>query len=138
MDVTGIKRIQNKNLYERYYFSKLRITNKLEKLKSEGKNIDPNIDEVLGFHGTRNTDPSIIYNSQEGIDRRFTTTGFFGIGSYFAVEAWYSWSPYYVYCTNGEYKVLLCRICPGIMAGKKELDSKTKSILNINPNTGWR
>ena len=88
--ITSIKRIQNKNLYERYYFSKLRITNKLEKLKSAGKNINPYKYEVLGFHGTRTADPSLIYNSYEGIDRRFTTTGYYGMGTYFAVQASYS------------------------------------------------
>ena len=39
----------------------------------------------LLFHGTSNTDPSVIYDSEEGFDFRFAKEqGMFGTGIYFA------------------------------------------------------
>ena len=36
------------------------------------------------FHGTMTTEPSIVYNSEDGLDFRFSRAGLFGQGVYFA------------------------------------------------------
>ena len=139
IEMVHIKRIQNFDLYERYYFAKQRIIKKLNKLEEDGKDITPFLYEVFGFHGTNKTPPEIIYTSKEGIDRRYTSTGVYGYGAYFAVTSGYScYSRYLHQNDKGEYKLLLWRVCPGIMADKDYLDESTESILGINPNTGAR
>ena len=36
------------------------------------------------FHGTRNTDPKLIFGSEDGLDIRFSNSGAYGNGVYFA------------------------------------------------------
>ncbi|TNV80547.1 hypothetical protein FGO68_gene7363 [Halteria grandinella] len=42
------------------------------------------------FHGTLNTDPQLIYNSEDGLDLRFARDGLMGRGIYFAEDSAYS------------------------------------------------
>jgi len=44
----------------------------------------------LLFHGTRETNPEIIYKGEEGFDFRFSKEGMFGKGIYFAEDPAYS------------------------------------------------
>jgi hypothetical protein len=48
----------------------------------------------LLWHGTRDTDPKIIYEGQEAFDAKYSREGMWGIGLYFAVNSSYSlnWS----------------------------------------------
>jgi hypothetical protein len=45
---------------------------------------------ILLWHGTRENKPSLIYDSQEGFDKRFSSKGMWGEAIYFAVNASYS------------------------------------------------
>ena len=49
-----------------------------------------NPNERQMFHGTRQNDPALIYNSRIGFDFRFCNAGAWGLGSYFARDASYS------------------------------------------------
>lgn len=42
------------------------------------------------YHGTRDTDPMMIYNSEEGFDMRFSRPGMWGQAVYFAKNSRYS------------------------------------------------
>ena len=42
------------------------------------------------YHGTRETNPSLIYNSEEGFDMRYSREGLWGIAVYFAENSSYS------------------------------------------------
>jgi hypothetical protein len=42
------------------------------------------------FHGTKDTEPSKVYSSEEGLDMRFSKDGLNGYGIYFADNAKYS------------------------------------------------
>lgn len=42
------------------------------------------------FHGTRGTDPTLIYSSEVGFDIRFSNNGANGYAIYFADNAHYS------------------------------------------------
>jgi hypothetical protein len=59
------------------------------KLKMQKKNNGQAIELQL-FHGTRSNDPYLIYNGEVGFDMRFSSTGMWGIGIYFAQNASYS------------------------------------------------
>lgn len=42
------------------------------------------------YHGTRETQPSLIYNSEEGFDMRYSQIGLWGKAVYFAEYSSYS------------------------------------------------
>lgn len=42
------------------------------------------------FHGTRATDPKLIYGTEDGLDIRFSKEGAYGTGIYFANNSLYS------------------------------------------------
>ena len=75
--VVKIERIQNKQLWEKYYHHR-----EIIKGKTDGV-----IDEKLLFHGTGKTPPSDMY--QDG-DMRFNKAGMQGNRNYFTLNAWYS------------------------------------------------
>ena len=42
------------------------------------------------FHGTRQTDPKLIFGTEDGLDIRFSNSGAYGNGIYFANNSHYS------------------------------------------------
>ena len=130
-EVVGIKRIQNRDLYKRYYISKDSIQ---KKYKDVAEKVDQKfLTEKLCFHGTGQTDPSILYFSKEGIDRRFTCDNvYFGLGAYFAINAWYSNSSSYCYIQGDMRTLLICRVFHGIYSTKECLIDDSKPGQNPN------
>ena len=103
-DVTikKLERVQNQWLWEKYAHHRTRIHR-----KNHGK-----IKEKDLFHGTSETDPSLIYNGEEGFDMRFCTKGMWGLGNYFAVNA--SYSHHYAHRVSGEKRqMFLTRVITG-------------------------
>lgn len=51
-----------------------------------------NVNDIMKhlFHGTRATDPKMIFGSEDGLDIRFSNAGAYGTGVYFANNAMYS------------------------------------------------
>ena len=78
--ILQIQVIQNLWQWEFHKMEQKTLTAKL------GKNQDP----ILLWHGTRDTKPSLIYESQEGFDKRFASKGMWGLAIYFALNAYYS------------------------------------------------
>ena len=78
--ILKIERIQNPWLWTKYHHHR-----ELIKKKNGGV-----VREKELFHGTRQTDPSMIYQGEEGFDMRFSEQGLWGRGNYFAVNASYS------------------------------------------------
>ena len=78
--IIRVERIQNKGLWEKYDFCKRRLHS-----KNRG-----DINEMRLFHGTRTNPPEKIYRSEHGFDFRFGSSGMWGRGAYFAVNASYS------------------------------------------------
>ena len=130
-EVVGIKRIQNRDLYKRYYISKDSIQ---KKYKDVAEKVDQKfLTEKLCFHGTGQTDPSILYFSKEGIDRRFTQDDVLhGLGAYFAVNAWYSNHSRYCYSQGDVRTLLICRVFHGIFSTKECLIDDSKPGKNPN------
>ncbi|KAF0984709.1 hypothetical protein FDP41_000608 [Naegleria fowleri] len=83
--IVSIERIQNKFLYQAFKNE----WDRLESIKKELKG-SWSCDPVQLFHGTRGTNPVLIYNGQDGFDMRFSASGMWGQGIYFAKKASYS------------------------------------------------
>ncbi len=77
--IQRIQRIQNPEQWKRVRLQE-------EFFKSENRN--PKVRYM--FHGTRQTDPSLIYDNHIGFDFRFSAQGNWGVGAYFAHNASYS------------------------------------------------
>lgn len=100
--ITRIKRIQNKWLWEKYIQHKDRMH-----LKNAGR-----VHERELFHGTRGTKPEEIYMSEEGFDMRFCREGRWGQANYFAVDAYYS-DLYAHQKPDGQREILLAKVLTG-------------------------
>ncbi len=67
---------------------------------------------MLLFHGTRDTDPSAIYNGYyEGFDMQYAQTGYWGKGMYFAANA--SYSNKYAHVEGGVSHILMAKVIVG-------------------------
>ena len=80
VNLVSIKRIQNEYLWEKYCQHKERMSRKGPE----------RVNEMELFHGSSNNPPEDIYKSEEGFDMRFSRTGMWGQGNYFAESARYS------------------------------------------------
>ena len=115
--IKKLERIQNQWLWEKYAQHRTRIHK-----KNQGK-----IGEKDLFHGTSETDPSLIYNGEEGFDMRFCSKGMWGVGNYFAVNASYSHS--YAHRVSGEkHQMFLTRVITG-----ESCSCESNSSLRIPP-----
>ena len=101
--IVGIKRVQNKWLWEKYAFCKRRM---LEKNGVSGVN------EKRLFHGTSSKSPKEIYSSEFGFDFRFANSGKWGRGAYFASAASYS-ENYSCDCSGYGKKMFLAFVLTG-------------------------
>ncbi len=101
--ITNLSRIQNLSLWEMYEFSKRRMSE-----KNGGV-----VNERDLFHGTRETPPSAIYNSEKGFDFRCGAKGLWGKGAYFAVNASYSVNGY-AYTKEGGKQIILALVLTGL------------------------
>jgi O-acetyl-ADP-ribose deacetylase (regulator of RNase III) len=104
--IDKIERVQNLRLWSHYAFRRREIKNDLS--------LKPNLQiEMELFHGTRTTPPNEVYNGDCGFDMRFSTSGMWGIGSYFAQNASYSCTGYAHQLSNGKRQVFLAHVLTG-------------------------
>jgi len=99
--ISKLERVQNRFLWTRYFGSR-----KLMEQKNGNAN-----GELELFHGTRNTHPSEVYNGEDGFDMRFGTSGMWGNGIYFAVNA--SYSNGYTYPIGDQKQFFLANVLVG-------------------------
>ena len=100
--IISIDRIQNQWLWQRYFQHKEMIR---EKNKSA-------VNEMELFHGTSSNDPKSIYSSEEGFDMRYSASGKWGQGNYFAVNASYS-NGYAYKDSSGHSQMFLAKVLTG-------------------------
>ena len=93
--------IQNQWLWEKYSFSK-------ERMHEQNKGV---VNEKRLFHGTSSTPPEKIFRSSQGFDFRYCTTGMWGAGTYFAVNAKYSDN--YAYSSASSKQLILAKVLTG-------------------------
>ncbi|TNV72372.1 hypothetical protein FGO68_gene5051 [Halteria grandinella] len=102
--IKGIQRIQNNRLWKIFNHQSDYVIKKMnEEQDISQKNLQ--LDDVtrLLFHGTSQTDPKMIYESEEGFDMRFSNEGMWGRANYFAVKSAYSNN----YCYKTSMKMIL-------------------------------
>lgn len=100
--ISSIHRIQNQHLWRRYFMERQFV-----KQKNGGVS-----NEIEMFHGTRNTNPEVIFRGEEGFDMRYSNQGRWGVGIYFASDA--SYSVHYAYRNHeGKLQLLLSRVISG-------------------------
>lgn len=122
--IIKITRIQNIPLWKNYCFGKLQ-------LKEKG-----NCTEKLLFHGTRYTDPKVIYSAkEEGFDMRFSQKGYFGEAIYFHERANYS-HDYRFSLQNGNFFMFIANVLVGSSIEIKQNDPNLRlpPIKNIATN----
>lgn len=78
------------------------------------KNKNLKIEEIVKhlFHGSRQTKPDVIYGSEDDFDMRFSNSGAYGRGTYFADNSQYS-SAYSYQSGNNEYQMFLALVLAG-------------------------
>ena len=100
--VLRVQRVQNKILWKRYLHCSKMI-----------RNVDqPCLGEKLLFHGTSQKNPKFIYEGTEGFDMRFSASGMWGRGNYFAVNSLYS-SRYAFRTEDGNRKMFAAWVLTG-------------------------
>lgn len=101
LEIRTIERIQNRVLWKKY------------SAKSKGMHEDntPCRERTL-FHGTRQTNPKVIYEGDSSFDMRHSRDGSWGKGNYFAVNA--SLANGYAYQRHDVKKILLARVLTGM------------------------
>mmetsp|Transcript_33319 Transcript_33319/g.87356 ORF Transcript_33319/g.87356 Transcript_33319/m.87356 type:complete len:395 (-) Transcript_33319:200-1384(-) len=106
--VVAVDRVQHKGLWAAYIHERQKV--------AEQNGGDCN--EILNLkHGTGNTPPSVIVNSEWGIDQRYSDKGMYGRGAYFAELAAYSHNCGYRHkMPSGRFQMFACRV----LAGKAE------------------
>ncbi|CAF3647844.1 unnamed protein product [Rotaria sp. Silwood1] len=104
--IDKIERVQNIRMWNHYAFHRRELKKELC--------LTPNLQiEMELFHGTRSTLPSEIYNGEYGFDMTFSTSGMWGLGTYFAKNASYSSSNYAYQLPNGKRQVFLAQVLTG-------------------------
>lgn len=78
--IVNIERVQSIKFWDFFQLEKTRM------MEANGK--APKVKKL--YHGTGETDPSKIYNSEEGFDLRFARAGNYGVALCFAIESAYS------------------------------------------------
>ena len=111
--ITKVERIQNKWLWEAYLLAKDRMFS---------KNGEHN--EKLLFHGTKETSPKAIYNSEQGFDNRLASQGLYGEGAYFAEKSSYS-HDYAHRLDDGCKQMFLAKVITGM---SYECDSTDRTL----------
>jgi hypothetical protein len=110
--ISKIERVQNVDLYRMYTRMKQEIARR--------NNKDAN--ELLLKHGTRNTDPSAVWNSTYGFDFRYSTeSNFYGRGSYFTDNTSYV-KNYAFRLPTGERQLFIARVAAGKHEERRDTD----------------
>jgi hypothetical protein len=99
--VRSITRIQNTWIWKKYAFQKKRLD-----AKNGGR-----VNEMELFHGTRQNDPRVIYEGEDGFDMRYGRNGMWGVANYFAVNA--SYSHVYAYNSGNGRQMFLVKVLTG-------------------------
>ncbi|CAF1286160.1 unnamed protein product [Adineta steineri] len=116
--IDKIERVQNLRLWNHYAFRRRTLRQELSD--------KPNLQiEMELFHGTRATLPSEIYNGEYGFDMSYCTSGLWGLGTYFAMNASYSCQSYSYALADGKRQVFLAQVLTGDVFDYKNKNDPT-------------
>lgn len=98
--ILKIKRIQNRKLWRLFSFEVDEVKNKVGGVK-----------RVLSlYHGTSNTDPRLIYQSDEGFNLNYSQPGMWGRANYFAANSAYSNAEYAYKLPDGSRQMFEAKV----------------------------
>jgi hypothetical protein len=127
-EIISIERVQNPPLYRLYH----------QKRKEIASRNGGDANEMLLKHGTRRTDPKIVWESGPrtntyGFDFRYSSdNNFYGRGSYFTDDASYSDGYAYVH-PDGYKQLFLAYVAAGSAEQKQASDQRSGRIMNPSP-----
>ena len=98
---------------------------KLQTKKYKGKSLTQLV--KLLFHGAKTVPPDQIYASETGLDMRFSRSGHYGQGIYFADNAEYSHD--FCWNENGVFYLFLCFV----LVGNSSIMNHQDSSLRLPP-----
>ena len=111
--LVGIQRVQNRRLYTNFAYKHEAFC------KVEGKAL-----EIMQlFHGTSQTDPAVIFQSDSGLDSRLGR-GLWGQGTYYAKNSYYS----HDYCSRTPANQCQMFLCLVLVGDYVELDQNEKLV----------
>jgi hypothetical protein len=116
--IDKIERVQNLRFWNHYAFRRRILQQELSD--------KPNLQiEMELFHGTRTAPPNEIYDGEYGFDMTYCTSGLWGIGTYFAMNASYSCQSYSYQLPNGKRQVFLAQVLTGEVFDYKDKIDQT-------------
>jgi len=120
---TSLKITKIINLYLKHFYNQ-----KLQYISNEHKAKPKNMIKML-FHGTKRTDPKVIYDGTEGFNPKYSSKGVWGRGIYFSSSASFSCKRY---AHSNRDVILAC-----VITGKcYDYDTETNDNL-IKPPNGY-
>lgn len=114
--VVKVQRIQHPALWDEYAHARMTVAKRNNGDANELRDLK---------HGTGNTDPSVIIESDAGIDYRYSDWGMFGKGAYFAEETDYS-DDGYVFKSGDTRQIFICRAVVGNVEERPVPDSNIR------------
>eukprot|EP00037_Helgoeca_nana_P011704 m.105218 g.105218 ORF g.105218 m.105218 type:complete len:2194 (-) comp20999_c0_seq1:200-6781(-) len=103
--VVNVQRIQHKALWKKYVYTRTQIA------EANGGSSNERCDLK---HGTGQTPPETIIDSDMGIDQRYCDAGMYGKGAYFAELTAYSHDGGYRHrMPDGKFQIFVCRVLAG-------------------------
>ena len=129
LDPSGIQIIEIAKIFNNSVYDRFSAESKRQGLKHHGRLSNEQMFRLM-FHGTRNSDPKLIYESEDGLDMRFSSGGFFGNGIYFAENAAYS----HQYAFNMPHQggiikqMFVCCVCVGRYKSYDAMSPHTKQF----------
>ena len=95
------------------------------------KNLNGGVDKIAEmYHGTSATPPSVIYQSLEGFDMRYSRAGLWGHANYFAKDAVYS-NNYAYSLPDGRRQMFVANVYIGVPIVLEK--NNTLKVPPINP-----
>ena len=113
--IQSVERVQNMWLWEKYAFTKHRLSK---------KNLGV-VNEKDLFHGTSSISPEKVLKSEHGFDFRKASQGLWGEGAYFAVNASYSGGSY-AYHKGNQIQIILAKVLTGDTCHFQQSDNSLK------------
>lgn len=126
-NIIKIEKIYNSVIYERFINEFKRMQRKYPNKK---------INDMMKhlFHGSRTTDPKLIYGSEDGLDIRFSNPGAYGTGIYFAKNS--SYSNTYAYYTQSKGHQVMQMFCCLVLIGESKVEGPGQyRIPPLKPNS---
>jgi len=113
-ELLQVERVQNVLAWQAYYGRVQVLASRNPFPFPPGTSVFHKANEQWMKHGTRNTNPEVIYSGEQGLDCRYCGKGLYGIAAYTAEDAKYSHDYSFTYDSNEKKsQMFLVRVAAG-------------------------